>query len=84
MSNIRSGRPRSGDSLGQEGAGRLEFSSDDVAFLFVPEEHHEAAVSFLAMGGNGNGPAYACPILDPLWDDDQIQTVLAELAPTPS
>ena len=64
--------------------GGLEFSSDDVAFLFVPEEHHEAAKPFLATGNHGNGPAYACPILDPLWDDDQIQKALAELAPGPS
>jgi len=59
--------------------GDLIFTPDDVAFLFVPEDLHVAAKAFLIDGGGGAGPAYTCPILDPLWNDEQIQAVLSTL-----
>jgi hypothetical protein len=62
--------------------GGLEFTPDDVAFLFVPEHLHEAARQFLDTGGYGNGPSYLCPILDPLWPDDKIQAALKDV-PSP-
>jgi hypothetical protein len=61
----------------------LEFAPDDVAFLFVPEFQHAQAAAFLHSGGHGAGPAYVCPILDPLWDDDKIQDALKQLPPPP-
>jgi hypothetical protein len=59
--------------------GGLQFAPGEVSFLFVPEELHNAAEEFFATGGDGNGPQYHCPILDPLWSDDQIQAALAEI-----
>ena len=64
--------------------GGLEFEPDDVAFLFVPEFQHPQAAAFLQDGGGGAGPAYLCPILDPLWDDDKIQEALKALPPVPA
>lgn len=63
--------------------GGLRFTPDEVAFLFVPDEFHNAARAFLANGGDGAGPAYRCPILDPRWDDEQVQATLAALPPSP-
>lgn len=64
--------------------GGLDFTPEEVAFLFVPEFQHPQAATFLQGGGNGAGPAYTCPILDPLWDDDTIQTALRALPPPPT
>jgi hypothetical protein len=64
--------------------GGLRFTPDDVAFLFVPAHQHAEATAFLADGGGGAGPAYLCPILDPLWNDDQIQATLKHLPPPPT
>lgn len=64
--------------------GGLDFTPAEVAFLFVPEFQHQDATTFLAGGGGGTGPAYACPILDPLWDDDRIQAALLGLPPAPA
>ena len=63
--------------------GGLVFAPSDVAFLFVPESLHPQAAAFLATGGGGAGPAYTCPILDPLWDDVQIQAALQSLPAAP-
>ena len=63
--------------------GGMQFAPGDVAFLFVPEELHPAAATFLGGGGGGAGPAYVCPLLDPLWTDDQIQAALTTLPPAP-
>lgn len=61
--------------------GGLQFEPADVAFLFVPEHLHTAARAFLDDGAGGAGPAYLCPILDPLWGDDEIQGALRDLPP---
>lgn len=37
-----------------------------------------SSVKGLAPAG-GAGPEYHCPILDPLWSDEQIQAVLARV-----
>ncbi len=60
--------------------GGLNFSPEDVAFLFVPESQHSLAAAFLAgRHGRDVGSAFMCRILDPLWDDDQIQAALRHL-----
>lgn len=64
--------------------GGLAFTPTEVAFLFVPEEQHAAARAFLADGGGGTGPAYVCPLLDPLWQDERIQDSLRWFPPPPS
>jgi hypothetical protein len=58
----------------------LAFEPADVAFIFVPEERHGAARAFFWDGNEGAGPAYRCPILDPLWPDDRFQEALAGLS----
>lgn len=45
-----------------------------------PGDEHPRAIPLTATDGNGTGPAYACPILDPLWSDEQIQHALQGLA----
>jgi hypothetical protein len=58
--------------------GDLHFDPDDVAFLFIPEELHEAARSFFAEAeADHTGPAYYCPFLDPTWGEGEIQEALA-------
>jgi hypothetical protein len=60
--------------------GGLDFATGDVAFLFVPEEQHGAARTFFANPETEHlGPAYHCPILDPLWPDERIQEALGGL-----
>jgi hypothetical protein len=61
--------------------GGLLFEPADVAFLFIPAELHAEAKAFLESGGGGAGPAYHCPILDPLSSDEQIQQALGSLPP---
>jgi Putative abortive phage resistance protein AbiGi, antitoxin len=50
----------------------IEFSPEDVAFLFGPEEAHLEMVE--RVGSN-----YTCPCIDPLWPDDRIQEALASM-----
>jgi Putative abortive phage resistance protein AbiGi, antitoxin len=52
--------------------GSIEFSPEDVAFLFGPEEAHHEMVE--RVGSN-----YTCPFIDPLWPDDRIQEGLASM-----
>jgi Putative abortive phage resistance protein AbiGi, antitoxin len=55
--------------------GGVEFSPDNVAFLFGPEAaHHEMRERI--------GSNYTCPCIDPLWPDARIQEALA-LMPMP-
>lgn len=61
--------------------GDLAFAPEDVAFLFIPGEQHDDARAFLVDGGRGAGPAYNCPLLDPLWTDEQLQEVLRRFVP---
>ncbi len=60
--------------------GDMRFTSDEVAFLFIPGELHGAAQRFLQEVREQNlGPAYDCPFLDPLWPEEAIQEALAAL-----
>jgi hypothetical protein len=57
--------------------GDFTFDVQDVAFLFIPGDLHEAARAFFREAERENtGPAYNCPFLDPLWGDDKIQEAL--------
>lgn len=65
--------------------GGLDFAPEDVAFLFIPEELHEAARSFFESARRDNsGPAYSCPFLDPVWSEDRIQDALGALSTEPA
>jgi hypothetical protein len=57
--------------------GDMCFTPDQVAFLFIPGELHDAARAFFQ--GQNLGPAFDCPFLDPLWPDVAIQEALATL-----
>ena len=60
----------------------LRFGPDDVAFLFIPETHHDRARESLEDAHeNHTGPAYVCPYIDPLWRDPEIQAAVAAVAP---
>lgn len=60
--------------------GGLAFSTDQVAFLFIPEDLHSRARKFFDDAGRENtGPNYRCPFLDPLWPDDLMQFALDDL-----
>ena len=56
--------------------GNFDFSPDEVAFIFVPEDLVGAATAFLATGGDNTGPAYCCPILDPSWGIEELHNAL--------
>jgi hypothetical protein len=46
--------------------GEVAFEPEDVAFLFLPEEDHEAARQFFAnVEAEHSGPAYHGPYIDP-------------------
>jgi hypothetical protein len=52
--------------------GDLVFSPEDVAFLIMPEDYHEAARGFFEGAYYENtGPAYFCPYLDINWSRDR-------------
>lgn len=58
-------------------AGDFSFHPEDVAFLFMPEELHQQARDFFErIGWDNSGPVYDCPLLDPLWSEDQIRRAL--------
>lgn len=64
--------------------GGLEFTPDDVAFLFIPEDLHAAAWAFFEEAQRDNsGPAYFCPYVDPRWELPQIQAAFASVPPAP-
>lgn len=57
--------------------GDVRFTAEDVAFMFVPEQHVEDAIEFFASAAAQNlGPSYFCPIIDPSWD---LETVRVEV-----
>jgi hypothetical protein len=67
--------------------GDMSFEIDDVEFLFLPEDEHEAARQFFADAQAENtGPASFCPYIDPRWDMEKIQQALKDVpeAPPPS
>jgi hypothetical protein len=58
--------------------GDLDFGVDDVAFLIIPEDSHEAARMFFDDAEREHtGPCYRCPFIDPYWTQAQIQAALA-------
>lgn len=57
--------------------GGFRFAPDDVAFLFLPEDQHDAACAFFAQHlTDHTGPSYLCRYIDPGWDRDRIADVL--------
>lgn len=55
----------------------LRFEEDDVEFLFIPEESHEAAWNFFEDARNENtGPGYFCPYIDPTWSVERVSEAL--------
>jgi hypothetical protein len=64
--------------------GGLQFKPEDVAFVFLPEESHDAARGFLVDHQTANtGPAYLCPYIDPGWPRDRIDKALEVVPPAP-
>lgn len=61
--------------------GRLSFEPEEVAFLFIPEDLHDAARDFfLEAQSEGTGPGYFCPYLDPTWSAEEITQALSRPA----
>ena len=57
--------------------GDLRFTSDDVAFLIIPANLHEAARTFFASAEEDEvGPNYPCPFIDARWNQQQIAEAL--------
>lgn len=57
--------------------GNLDFNSENVAFLILPERNHEAARSFFENAEYENvGPNYPCPFVDAQWPRDRILEAL--------
>jgi hypothetical protein len=60
--------------------GGLAFDVEDVAFLFLPEEHHARARTFFEeVYRDNDGPAYLCPYIDPRWGMERIQSAFANV-----
>ena len=58
--------------------GDFRFSTDDVAFLIIPEHLHAAAKGFFENArAEDLGPAYDCPFIDAHWKRKQLKAVLA-------
>jgi hypothetical protein len=61
-------------------ASDLSFTPDDVAFLFLPEDLHQAGRDFFAEHyQGGTGPAYFCPFIDPTWSVDRVREGLEDV-----
>lgn len=59
-------------------AGDVDFSVDDVAFLFIDEALHASAWSFFHNAVDENiGPGYFCPYIDPRWTVEKVQQRLS-------
>lgn len=51
-------------------SGDFGFDPENVAFLIIPEDLHEAARSFFeSVRDDNTGPVYECPFIDPYWTD---------------
>jgi len=62
-------------------AGNCGFEPEDVAFLLMPEDLHDADWGFFHDAFHGNtGPAYSCPYIDPEWDNQKITDTLKQQA----
>jgi len=57
--------------------GEFSFEVDDVAFLLILEELHNAARTFFRNAYQFHeGPAYLCPYIDPTWERAKILETL--------
>jgi hypothetical protein len=57
--------------------GDLNFRTEDVAFLFLPESRHQEAEAFFEGVARENvGPSYNCPFIDPLWTRKQVNQAI--------
>lgn len=57
--------------------GDMNFETEDVAFLLIPEELHLSARGFFENALEENlGPAFLCPYVDPSWDRSRILSAL--------
>ncbi len=59
------------------GSHGLRFTTDDIAFLFIPQEWHLSARGFFDSYEPGTAPNPQCPFLDPHWDAARIAAALA-------
>lgn len=56
----------------------FSFGENDVAFLIIPEELHDAARGFFTIAVRENvGPGYFCPYIDPCWTRARVEQALA-------
>jgi hypothetical protein len=54
-------------------AADVDFDSNDVAFLLIPERNHEPAATFFTDAVSENrGPGYFCPYIDPTWSVERV------------
>jgi hypothetical protein len=56
----------------------LRFTTDDIAFLFIPEKWHSSARGFFDSYAPGTAPNPDCPFIDPNWDGASIERALAD------
>lgn len=57
--------------------GDFDFTTDEIAFLIIPEHLHKAAKSFFKLARDDNlGPAYDCPFIDAHWERKKIESLL--------
>jgi hypothetical protein len=57
--------------------GDLRFSTNDPAFLIIPDKLHAAARRFFDEACKENsGPCYDCPLLDPYWTKESIKSAM--------
>jgi Putative abortive phage resistance protein AbiGi, antitoxin len=65
-------------------AAEVKFTPEEVAFLFIPEEHHEDARQFFADAHiEHSGPVYDCAYIDPAWSIEQIEKAVESVPPLP-
>jgi hypothetical protein len=61
--------------------GDYDFTTDEVEFLLIPEDLHDAARDFFKQAKEENlGPCYDCPFIDPYWSLEKIKPLLAQHA----
>jgi hypothetical protein len=62
--------------------GDFNLTTDDVAFLIIPEHLHKAARAFFENARDENiGPAYDCPFIDAHWGPEKIKPLLPKDPP---
>ncbi len=61
--------------------GDFKFFEDEVQFLVIPAELHNAARGFFDHARTENlGPCYECPFIDPYWKREKIKPLLPKFA----